>query len=69
MAYAGNFMTAIMLVNMSEDVSWRAMAAGNVAAIHDELAEKNFGEVVCRNQVNQIFFSNSRISSAIPRAS
>ncbi len=37
-AYAGNYMTATMLVNMAEskDMSRRAMAAGYVAAIHDE---------------------------------
>ena len=48
-AYAGNYMTATMLVNMSEseDVSRRAMAAGYVAAIHDELAGKNLEDPTC----------------------
>lgn len=40
-AYAGNYMTATMLIKMaeSEDISRRAMAHGYVAAIHDELAD------------------------------
>lgn len=48
-AYAGNYMTATMLVNMSEseDVSRRAMAAGYVAAIHDELAGKTLDDPTC----------------------
>ena len=48
-SYAGNFMTATMLVNMSEsrDVSRRAMATGYVAAIHDELAGKSIDDPTC----------------------
>ena len=48
-AYAGNYMTATMLVNLSEseDVSRRAMAAGYVAAIHDELAGKSMDDPTC----------------------
>ncbi|MDA8549132.1 hypothetical protein N9K52_02390 [Litoricolaceae bacterium] len=48
-AYAGNYMTATMLVNMSEsgDVAQRAMAAGYVAAIHDELAGKSLHDLRC----------------------
>ena len=48
-AYAGNFMTATMLVNMaeSEDVSKRAMAAGYVAAIHDEFAGRAIDDPTC----------------------
>ena len=48
-AYAGNYMTATMLVNMaeSEDISERAMAAGYVAAIHDEFAGRNFDDPTC----------------------
>ena len=48
-AYAGNYMTATMLVNMAEskDMSKRAMAAGYVAAIHDELAGRNIDDPTC----------------------
>ena len=48
-AYAGNYMTATMLVNMaeSEDMSKRAMAAGYVAAIHDEFAGRNIDDPTC----------------------
>ena len=48
-AYAGNFMTATMLVNMaeSEDMSKRAMAAGYVAAIHDEFAGRTIDDPTC----------------------
>ena len=48
-AYAGNFMTATMLVNMaeSEDMSKRAMAAGYVAAIHDEFAGRSIDDPTC----------------------
>ena len=48
-AYAGNYMSATMLVNMaeSEDMSKRAMAAGYVAAIHDELAGRNIDDPTC----------------------
>ena len=48
-AYAGNFMTATMLVNMaeSEDISQRAMAAGYVAAIHDEFAGRAIDDPTC----------------------
>ena len=47
--YAGNFMTATMLVNMSksEDIAYRAMAAGYVAAIHDELAGRSIDDSTC----------------------
>ncbi|MDC0378971.1 hypothetical protein OAM79_00590 [Litorivicinus sp.] len=47
--YAGNYMTATMLVNMAEskDMSQRAMAAGYVAAIHDELAGKPVDDPTC----------------------
>ena len=48
-AYAGNYMTATMLVNMaeSEDMSKRAMAAGYVAAIHDEFAGRSIDDPTC----------------------
>ena len=48
-AYAGNYMTVTMLVNMaeSEDISRRAMAAGYVAAIHDELAGRELDDPAC----------------------
>jgi hypothetical protein len=48
-AYAGNYMTATMLVNMaeSEDMSKRGMAAGYVAAIHDEFAGRNIDDPTC----------------------
>ena len=48
-AYAGNYMTATMLVNMAEsdDVSRRAMAAGYVAAIHDEFAGRSIDDPTC----------------------
>jgi len=48
-AYAGNYVTATMLVNMaeSEDMSKRAMAAGYVAAIHDEFAGRNIDDPTC----------------------
>jgi len=48
-AYAGNYMTATMLVNMAEskDMSKRAMAAGYVAAIHDEFAGRNIDDPTC----------------------
>ena len=48
-AYAGNYMTATMLVNMagSGDMSKRAMAAGYVAAIHDEFAGRNIDDPTC----------------------
>jgi len=48
-AYAGNYMTATMLVNMaeSEDMSRRSMAAGYVAAIHDEFAGKSLDDPTC----------------------
>ena len=48
-AYAGNYMTATMLVNMAEskDMSHRAMAAGYVAAIHDELAGRSIDDPTC----------------------
>jgi len=48
-AYAGNYMSATMLVNMaqSDDASRRAMAAGYVAAIHDELAGIDVGDPTC----------------------
>ena len=47
--HAGNYMTATMLVNMAEskDMSHRAMAAGYVAAIHDELAGKSLDDPTC----------------------
>ena len=47
--YASNYMTATMLVNMaeSEDMSRRAMAAGYVAAIHDELAGIDVSDPAC----------------------
>lgn len=47
--YAGNYMSATMLVNMAEskDISRRAMAAGYVAAIHDELAGKSVDDPTC----------------------
>ena len=49
MTYAGNYMSATMLVNMSEseDVSRRAMAAGYVAAIHDEFAGRSIDDPTC----------------------
>ena len=42
-------MTATMLVNMAEskDMSRRAMAAGYVAASHDELAGKSLDDPTC----------------------
>jgi len=48
-AYAGNYMTATMLVNMAEskDMSRRAMAAGYVAAIHDEFAGRSMDDPTC----------------------
>ncbi|CAI8341899.1 MAG: Uncharacterised protein [Gammaproteobacteria bacterium] len=48
-AYAGNYMTATMLVNMTEskDMSQRAMAAGYVAAIHDEFAGRTIDDPTC----------------------
>lgn len=48
-SYAGNFMTATMLVNMSEseDRSRRALAAGYVAAIHDEFAGRSIDDPTC----------------------
>ncbi|MDA9006884.1 Rap1a/Tai family immunity protein [Litoricola sp.] len=48
-AYAGNYMTATMIVNMAEskDMSRRAMAAGYVAAIHDELAGRSINDPTC----------------------
>ena len=48
-AYAGNYMTATMLVNMaeSEDMSKRAMAAGYVAAFHDEFAGRKIDDPTC----------------------
>lgn len=47
--YAGNLMTATMLVNMaeSEDKSHRAMAAGYVIAIHDQLVGKDIDDPTC----------------------
>ena len=47
--YAGNYMTATMLVNMakSEDMSRRSMAAGYVAAIHDEFAGRRIDDPTC----------------------
>ena len=48
-AYAGNYMTATMLVKLaeSEDVSKRAMAHGYVAAIHDELVGLPIDDPAC----------------------
>lgn len=48
-SHAGNFMTATMLVNMSEseDISRRAMATGYVAAIHDEFSGKRIDDPTC----------------------
>ena len=48
-AYAGNYMTATMLVNLAEskDLSKRAMAAGYVAAIHDEFAGRAIDDPTC----------------------
>lgn len=48
-AYAGNYMTATMLVNMAEsdDASNRAMAHGYVAAIHDELSGLSLDDPAC----------------------
>ena len=48
-AYAGNYMSATMLVTMgqSEDMSRRAMAAGYIAAIHDELAGIDADDPAC----------------------
>lgn len=48
-AYAGNYMTATMLVNMAEsrDISRRAMASGYVAAIHDEFAGRSIDDPTC----------------------
>jgi len=47
--YAGNYMSATMLVNMAEsdDISRRAMAHGYVAAIHDEFAGQPVDEPTC----------------------
>jgi hypothetical protein len=47
--YAGSFMSATKLVNMakSDDRSLRALAAGYVAAIHDEYSGQDFGEPTC----------------------
>ena len=49
LTYAGNYMTATMLVNMaaSEDASRRALAAGYAAAIHDELSGKSVDDPTC----------------------
>ena len=48
-SYAGNYMSATMLVNMAEsdDISRRAMAHGYVAAIHDEFAGQSVDEPTC----------------------
>lgn len=47
--YAGNFMSATKLVNLAEsdDVAERAMAAGYVAAIHDEFAGRSIDDPTC----------------------
>lgn len=48
-AQAGNYMTASLLIKLStsDDVSKRALAAGYVAAIHDELAGKALDDPAC----------------------
>ena len=48
-ANAGNFISATMLVTMGqfEDMSRLVMAAGYVAAIHDELAGINADDSAC----------------------
>ena len=48
-AYAGNYMTASLLIKLStsDDMSKRALAAGYVAAIHDELAGKALDDPSC----------------------
>ena len=47
--YAGNYMSATMLVNLAEstDVSRRAMAHGYVAAIHDEFSGLSMDDPTC----------------------
>lgn len=48
-AYAGYYMTVSMLLEMSEsnEMSMRAMAAGYVAAIHDEFSGKAMDDPMC----------------------
>ena len=48
-AYAGYYMTVSMLLKMaeSEEISMKAMAAGYVAAIHDEFAGKAMDDPMC----------------------